>query len=337
MTATAELALKVLMDAADAVVGFDKVENAAAGMASAVEQAAAKADAATDRISRVADSSDNLASKSSQATGSLGALASGFELVGAEKYAAGLQSAALATDFLSGVGDALNLVTAAGSLSNARATVTTIAKAAAEKTAAVATKAYTVAQWAMNAALTANPIGIAVVALAALAAAVVIAYRRSSTFREIVQTAMAIAREAIQRVGDKAIALGGWLLEMKDKAAKAGAGLKEKLVNAADGVRDRIASLRDQIRAYFAAMLAPVQSLIDKVQSVIDKIQSIPGIPGGGGDGSRIAARTGDPFTATPSGDVYHFTINGALDADSVVRQLDALMSKYARRTRKAI
>ncbi|WP_378735412.1 phage tail tape measure protein [Nocardia brasiliensis] len=52
-----------------------------------------------------------------------------------------------------------------------------------------ATMAWAGVQWLLNAALTANPIGIVVVALAALAAGVVYAYQNSETFRNIVTAA----------------------------------------------------------------------------------------------------------------------------------------------------
>lgn len=49
-----------------------------------------------------------------------------------------------------------------------------------------ATAAWSAAQWLLNAALTANPIGLVVVAVAALVAGIVIAYKKSETFRGIV-------------------------------------------------------------------------------------------------------------------------------------------------------
>lgn len=52
--------------------------------------------------------------------------------------------------------------------------------------AALAGKLWAAVQWLLNAALTANPIGIAVVAIAALVAAFIIAYKKSQTFRDIV-------------------------------------------------------------------------------------------------------------------------------------------------------
>ncbi|PPJ31914.1 hypothetical protein C5E45_33015, partial [Nocardia nova] len=50
----------------------------------------------------------------------------------------------------------------------------------------VATIAWTGVQWLLNAALSANPIGLVVLALAALAAGVVLAWQHSETFRDIV-------------------------------------------------------------------------------------------------------------------------------------------------------
>jgi hypothetical protein len=63
--------------------------------------------------------------------------------------------------------------------------------------ARAAVAAWTAAQWLLNAALTANPIGVVIVAVAALAAGIVIAYRRSETFRSVVQSAFGAAKVAI--------------------------------------------------------------------------------------------------------------------------------------------
>jgi hypothetical protein len=71
-----------------------------------------------------------------------------------------------------------------------RATVATIASTVAGRVAAGATKAWAAGQWLLNAALTANPIGLIVVAVAALVAGLIIAYKKSETFRNIVQGAL---------------------------------------------------------------------------------------------------------------------------------------------------
>lgn len=53
----------------------------------------------------------------------------------------------------------------------------------------VVTKTTAAAQWLLNAAMTANPIGLVVVAIAALAAGLIVAYKKSETFRKIVDGA----------------------------------------------------------------------------------------------------------------------------------------------------
>jgi phage-related protein len=65
----------------------------------------------------------------------------------------------------------------------------TKAWAAAQAIAEAATVAWTAVQWLLNAALTANPIGLVVVAIGALVVALVIAYKKSDKFKEIVDAA----------------------------------------------------------------------------------------------------------------------------------------------------
>lgn len=69
----------------------------------------------------------------------------------------------------------------------ARDTILTIANAAAEKAAAAARAIGTAAQWLLNVAMTANPIGLVVLAIVALIAIFVLAYNKSETFRKIIQ------------------------------------------------------------------------------------------------------------------------------------------------------
>jgi TP901 family phage tail tape measure protein len=61
-----------------------------------------------------------------------------------------------------------------------------LAVAAAQKTAAVASKAWAVAQKVLNVAMDANPIGLVITAIALLVAGLIAAYKHSKTFRSIV-------------------------------------------------------------------------------------------------------------------------------------------------------
>lgn len=68
---------------------------------------------------------------------------------------------------------------------------------AAQVAVKVATAAWTAAQWLLNAALSANPIGLVIVGLVALGAALVVAYQKSQTFRNIVQAGLDAVRSAV--------------------------------------------------------------------------------------------------------------------------------------------
>lgn len=57
------------------------------------------------------------------------------------------------------------------------------------KATSVVTKAFAAAQWLMNAAMSANPIALVVIGLVALGAGLILAYKKSATFRAIVQGA----------------------------------------------------------------------------------------------------------------------------------------------------
>lgn len=70
---------------------------------------------------------------------------------------------------------------------------------------AVATGVMTAAQWALNTALSANPIGLVVVAIGALVAGVVLAYKNSETFRNIVQGAFSAVADAGQFMYEKVL------------------------------------------------------------------------------------------------------------------------------------
>lgn len=73
-----------------------------------------------------------------------------------------------------------------GAAARTRATVATVATGVATGVASAATTVWAGAQWLLNAALTANPIGLVIAALVAIGVAIVIAYRKSERFRSVV-------------------------------------------------------------------------------------------------------------------------------------------------------
>ncbi len=200
----AVIGVDIQADGKKAAQAFDATADAAEAMGKAIAAAGDQAARGSHDVGRAAEATDNLASKSSQATGGLGALASGFELVGLGPYAVGLQSAAMATDFFSGVGDIANLVLESQAVQTVKNTALKIKDAVVTKGQAVATGIMTGAQWALNAAMSANPIGIVIAAIVALTAVFIIAYKKSDTFRRIVNNAL----EAVKTVAGNVV---GWL------------------------------------------------------------------------------------------------------------------------------
>ena len=83
-----------------------------------------------------------------------------------------------------------------------RTTAMWVAQKGAMVAGKVATGAYTAAQWLLNAALDANPIGLIVVAIGALVAALVIAYNKSETFRNFIDSLWAGIQNAVGSVVD---------------------------------------------------------------------------------------------------------------------------------------
>ncbi|GAA2516647.1 phage tail tape measure protein [Winogradskya humida] len=85
------------------------------------------------------------------------------------------------------------------------AAVATTAWTVAQRIASGATKIWAAGQWLLNAAMAANPIGLVIAGILALGAAVVIAYQKSETFRNIVQGAWQGIQTAAQWAWEKVI------------------------------------------------------------------------------------------------------------------------------------
>lgn len=90
-------------------------------------------------------------------------------------------------------------------------TAAIVAHKAAQLAVAAASKAWAAAQWLLNAAMSANPIGLVLVAVAALVAAFVLAWKKSETFRRIVIGAWNAIRTASLAVWNALVAFfKGW-------------------------------------------------------------------------------------------------------------------------------
>lgn len=91
-------------------------------------------------------------------------------------------------------------------------TAAKVAATAATIAHAVATKAAAAAQWLLNAALSANPIGLIIAAVAALVAIVVILWKKNETFRRIVTAVWEKVKSAVSALVPVLMAVGKVIL-----------------------------------------------------------------------------------------------------------------------------
>lgn len=128
-------------------------------------------------------------------------------------------------------------------------TVSMVAQRVALTAASVATRAYAAAQWLLNAAMSANPIGLIILAIAALVAIVIVAYKRSETFRRIVGKAF----EWVQKAASAAWQWikGNWPLLLAIITGPIGLAVRW-VVNNFDRILAVVRTIPDRIRSAFS-------------------------------------------------------------------------------------
>jgi hypothetical protein len=214
----------------------------------------------------------------------------------------------------------------------------------------VATAAWTAAQWLLNAALSANPIGLVVVAIAALAAGLIYAYKHSETFRSIVQAAFRAVADAAAylRQGFDALVAAArvafdWIVAHWQVAAFAFGPLGAAIALIADNW-DKVAGAA---RAAADVMLGAIRAVEGAISSVIGAVERLigalgrihvpdihlPSIPG-----LNAAAFAGGPavagFASSSSSSGGSTTINvyGAIDPEGTARTIRRVLAEHDRR-----
>lgn len=121
----------------------------------------------------------------------------------------------------------------------------TVASTVATKAAAAASRVWAAGQWLLNAALSANPIGLIIAAIAGLVAGVVIAYKKSDTFRGIVDGLWAALKTAGEWVGKMAVKAGELVLKWTPlgRLIKLGIDNFDKIKAAISAVVDTVGDL----------------------------------------------------------------------------------------------
>jgi hypothetical protein len=317
---TVDLAIKMTADASDAADAFDQVGSSASAMADDVAAAAGQADTATRDL---AGGVDTLGSSSSQAAGGLGDLGGALSLMPGPLGAVGGGMTALQPAIMgaAGASDLLSLAMNSTAVQTAKAKAQAAAMAVKTVAMSAASKAAAATQWLLNAAMAANPIGLLVVAVAAAVAGFILLYKKSDTFRALVNKVGEIGQKAIGFIVDKAKTLGEKL---------------DDLLEPVGGLSGAVEAIGDVGKKAFELWLTPLRLVIGLIKDIIDWISKIK-IPdlGALGDVFRSSSPGLEPTTGgivrhTPAGwTQVNVTINGAVDKLGTARELDKLLTGY--------
>jgi hypothetical protein len=183
----------------------------------------------------------------------------------------GLQAVLLAvTDFMSRHAEAVRIV--AGVLVVLAAGVLIVRGAMAAWRAAVVVA--TAVQWAWNAALTANPIGLIILALVALGVALVVAYKKSERFRAVVTAAINFVKRHWKLLL-AAIPLIGPILAL---VVSKWDTLKSKVSAAVDRIKAVVTTLKSVVARMFNAMAGPIDRVVNAIRSIAGAVSYAIGV-----------------------------------------------------------
>jgi len=145
---------------------------------------------------------------------------------------------------------------------------------------AIKTAVLTAYQWLLNAAMTANPIGIVVVAIGALIAGVVMAYQKFDTFRAIVNGSWAV----LKQVGSNIM---GMFSKIPDMVIKAFTQIPLAIKEVFSGVGDLFSAI-------FSGDFSKVPDILKNIGGNLLKTNPVTGLAGQVFD--EVTKGTGDAF-----------------------------------------
>lgn len=203
---------------------------------------------------------------------------------------------------------------AAWTVSTARMVAQLAIQRGAMLAARAATLAMAAGQAILNAVMTANPIGIVIVAIAALVAGLVLAYNKSETFRNAVQTAGRVAKAAFDVVKNAVMTVVSAIAAAISRVGGVGGAFRAAMSVASAAV---------------GILTAPIRGLIGLIQEVIGWISRIrfPSPPGwmkrltgsamnfSSGGGAMLTAA--GPASFSPIGGVLAGAASGPVNVDA--------------------
>ena len=219
------------------------------------------------------------------------------------------------------------------------------------KTVRILTQAWTIAQRALNLVMRLNPIGLVVTAIAALVAGIIYAYNNSETFRNIVNKLWSAIKTGARWVMNT-------FVDIARSVMRTGSAVKDGLGAAWDWVADKWDYFYDRI----VGGINWVKSLVSDATGLIRNMFSFSmpgwmstiggwiGLSAEDDESADTFARASSteqqlvaparfapsaPLAAAAAGgssQPIQITVHGALDPDSVARQLEGILGRMLRR-----
>jgi len=198
------LKIDILSDAGPTTQALGKTEKAIDKLGDTATDAGKKVGTASKRLNNIGEASSKsgaLARKTGLAFADLGSALAGLPgPLGS--IGSGMQAIQGPARALSGAGELLNIGLSKLGMTSAATAIKTGALTVAQQAQASGAKASAIAQGLFNAVMNANPIVLVVTALGALAAAFVVAWNKSETFRNVVKGVFGAIKTSGQDVAD---------------------------------------------------------------------------------------------------------------------------------------
>jgi phage-related protein len=168
------------------------------------------------------------------------------------------------------LGGLLAVVTLVGAATKAFTAITTVWSAV--------TKVAAAAQWLLNAALDANPIGLVIIAIAALAAGLVIAYKKSETFRNIVDATFSFLGKVVPQVLGAVVGFvkSHWGLIVSLIGGPVGIVVVQ-VVKHFDTIKSVVGTVAEFVVSSAKKYAQFASAVIDKVGDVVHFFRELPG------------------------------------------------------------
>ncbi len=274
------------------VVGVDKASKTFKDVGDSAERSSERIRQSSEEsaagLERTAEGADTLASKGSQAAGALSGLG---ELIGGP-FGTGMQVGGVAMQAAADAGDLMNVAIEGGKAAMTAAGAAMKSFAAFTKLDVAAKGVATAAQWAWNAALSANPIAIVVIAIAALVAGLVWFFTQTEAGQAVVQAVWGAIKTAISAVTD-------WWTNSAQPAISAGwKAITTAFQVGKDKVTGFLSGALEVIKKVWG--FSPLGLIINNWDSIVGFFGGIPGkigaVLGGVGDAIKGAFKT--PFNA---------------------------------------